>query len=103
MTACTTLAVIGRPVTKPSLLDATTGVVTSDTDERKTTPPTMKTVDGVIRRNPELLKVVSASPVEPERADQANKETHEAFFKRLDNFCYLLYRLELSEYKSYRD
>ena len=75
----------GRGICRDELLDLINIVLIEKKDKRTFVPATMKTVDGLIRRNKKLKnKVRNAASLDPARAAQASVNTRDAMFTKIE-------------------
>ena len=92
----------GRGICREELLDLINILLIERKDKRTFIPATMKTVEGLIKRNTKLKnRVRNAASIDPARAAQASVNTRDAMFTKLNNFIILLHELGLCKEKSY--
>jgi hypothetical protein len=73
----------GRGVDRDELLEMINGVINIDVDEREREEATEKVVKDILRRHPDLMKLVNAGSVDPLRAKKANTKTRDTVFSKL--------------------
>jgi hypothetical protein len=70
-------------------------------DERKREECSKKVLRGLFERYTDLVKIVDACSLDPQRARKANAETRDAVFVKLDCYIKSLYAMELIPWKSF--
>jgi hypothetical protein len=93
----------GAGVSKDELLEIVNSYIHHHKDARLIEPATMSLVEQLMARHEELVKLVSASSMDPQRAKQATKETRDAVFFKLDSYVKTLHAMGLVEWKSFKD
>jgi hypothetical protein len=78
---CCALSMCGRGVTKDKLLDITNEYIHHHQDARLIQDATCKITRGVMGRHKELVKIVLATSMDPQQAQQATEDTSDAMFQ----------------------
>jgi hypothetical protein len=97
------LGMMGEGITRLDIHRMILEVLNIDEDERTRYECTEKVVDRLLKRNKELVKLVSAGSLDPARAKKANKQTRDAMFKKLDGYIRNLYAMDRIPWKRAKD
>ncbi len=97
------LGSMGYGITHDELQEIVSNVTNFDVDEREKIEVTDKVVRGLFRHHGDLLKIVQASSLDPKRAKQANTDTRDAMFTKLDSYIHMLHAMELVPWKNYQE
>jgi hypothetical protein len=73
----------GREVDRDELLQMITSVINVDVDDREKEEATDKVVRDILKRHPDLMKLVNAGSLDPLRAKKANKKARDTVFFKL--------------------
>ena len=96
------MANCGRGICREEVLELLNLSLAEKTDKRLFIPATMKVVTGVMKRNPKLQSTVrSAASLDSARAAQANEETRDSMFTKLDNYVALMHEMGICTETSY--
>jgi hypothetical protein len=93
------LGMMGEGITRLDIHRMILEVLNIDEDERTRYECTEKVLDRLLKRNKELVKLVSAGSLDPARAKKANKQTRDAMFKKLDAYIRNLYAMKRIPWK----
>jgi hypothetical protein len=73
----------GRGVDRDELLEMINSVVNVNVDNREKEAAADKAVRDILKRHPDLMKLVNAGSLDPSRAKMANKKARDAVFSKL--------------------
>jgi hypothetical protein len=93
----------GRGIDRDELLDIINGVINIDVDEREREQATEKVVKDILRKNPDLMKLVNAGSLDPLRAKKANEKTRDTVFSKLQAQVRGLYSEGKIPWKNYAE
>ena len=93
----------GRGVDRDELLGMINEVINIDVDEREKEEATEKVVKDILKRHPDLMKLVNAGSVDPLRAKKANKKTRDTVFSKLQAQTRGLYAEGKIPWRNYAD
>ena len=92
----------GRGINKEELLELMNLVLIEKKDRREFIPATMKSIEGLMKRNNKLRTTVrNACSLDSCRAVQATEDIRDSFFTKLDNYVILLNEMGILREKSY--
>jgi hypothetical protein len=100
---CRVLASMGNGVSKQEVLKMIDEYINIEEDERKREECSKKVLRGLFERYTDLVKIVNACSLDPQRARKANTETRDAVFVKLDCYIKSLYAMELVPWKCFGD
>jgi hypothetical protein len=94
---------MGHGVTKLEALDVIDEYINGRVDKRDRVEVSEKILRGILDRNKDLVKVISAGSLDPQRAKKANAETRDAVFTKLNSYIKNLYAMKKVPWKCYRE
>jgi hypothetical protein len=94
---------MGNGVTKLEALEVIDEYINHKVDKRERVEVSEKILRGLLNRHKDLVKVISAGSLDPQRARKANEETRDAVFTKLDCYVKNLYAMEKVTWRSYKD
>jgi hypothetical protein len=94
---------MGHGVTKLEALEVIDEYLNHKVDKREKIEVSEKILRGLLNRHQDLVKVISAGSLDPQRAKKANEETRDAVFTKLDCYIKNLYAMEKVTWRSYKD
>jgi len=100
---CHLLGSMGYGITCDELQEIVSNIINFDIDEQEKVEVTDKVVRGLFCHHGDLLKIVQASSLDPKHAKQANTDTRDAMFAKLDSYIHLLHAMELVPWKNYQE
>jgi hypothetical protein len=93
----------GRGIDRDELLEMVNSVVNINVDEREKEAATDKVVRDILKRHPDLMKLVNSGSLDPLRAKKANKKTRDTVFSKLQAQTRGLYAEGKIPWKNYSD
>ncbi len=100
---CRVLASMGQGVSKQEVLMMIDEYIHIEEDDRRRVDCSEKILRVLFGRYTDLVKIVAACSIDPQRAKKANTETRDAVFVKLDCYIKSLHAMGLVPWKSYRD
>jgi len=100
---CCLLGAMGYGITCDELQEIVSNLTNFDVNERESQEVSDKVVRGLFCWHGELLKIVQGSSLDPKHAKQANKETWDGMFTKLDSMIHLLHAMGLVPWQNYQD
>jgi hypothetical protein len=98
-----TIGKAGRGVDRDEFLEMINGVINIDVDDREREKATEKVVKDILKRHPDLMKLVNAGSLDPLRAKKANKKTRDTVFSKLQAQTRALYAEGKIPWQNYCD
>jgi len=93
----------GRGIDRDELLDIINGVRNKDVDERERKQATDQVVKDILKRHPDVMKLVNAGSLDPLRAKKATEKTRDTVFSKLQAQTRGLYSEGKLPWKNYCD
>jgi hypothetical protein len=100
---CMALGRRGRGVDRDEVLDMVNKLINVDVDKREREVATEKVVRDILKRHPELMKLVNSGSLDPLRANKANKKTRDTVFSKLQAMIRGLYAEGKIPWRNYCD
>jgi hypothetical protein len=100
---CRVLANMGQGVSKQEVLLMIDEYLHIEEDDRRRVDCSAKILRGLFERHTDLVKIVAACSIDPQRAKKANTETRDAVFVKLDCYIKSLHAMGLVPWKSFSD
>jgi len=100
---CRLLGSMGYGITRDELHAVINDVTNFDCDDRERVDVSDKVIRGLFSRHDDLLKIVEAASLDPKHAKQANTETRDAMFAKLDSYIQTLHAMGLVPWQNYQD
>jgi hypothetical protein len=94
---------MGHGVTKLEALEVIDDYINHRVDKRERVEVSDKILRGLLNRHRDLVKVISAGSLDPQRARKANAETRDAVFTKLDCYIKNLYAMGKVTWRSYKE
>jgi hypothetical protein len=94
---------MGHGVTKLEALEVIDEYINHKVDKRERVEVSDKILRGLLNCHKDLVKVISAGSLDPQRAAKANAETRDAVFTKLDCYIKNLYAMGKVTWRSYKD
>jgi len=88
---CTVLGSMGYGITCEELHSFVDSIVNQNVDNREHVKISKHVIDSLLARHKEKVKIVSAASLDPKRARQANSDTRDAMFYKLNSYIQMLY------------
>ena len=97
------MSTIGLGLEKQICLDIINAIIQSRIEMKDFKPATMSVLDLMIKKNKELVKLLSGNAIDAARVRQADADVRDSFFVRLDLYTKLLHKMNLIPWKSFSD
>jgi hypothetical protein len=94
---------MSQGVSKEEVLKMIDEYIHIEEDERTRVECSEKILRGLFKRYKDLVKIVSACSLDPQRAKKANTETRDAVFVKLDCYVESLYAMGRVPWKSFKE
>jgi hypothetical protein len=97
------LADCAKGVTKQEAMNMIDDIVNDSVDRRHQAECSEKVFRNMLKRHPDLVKIISAGSMDPARARKANRSTRDAVFYKLDAYIRNLHRMGKVPWRNYKD
>jgi hypothetical protein len=97
------LAAFAKGVTKREAMAMIDDIVNENVDRRHQVQCSEKVLRNMMKRHPDLVKIISAGSLDPARARKATRATRDAVFYKLNAYIRNLNRMGKVPWKSFKD